>query len=288
LKQNVILPTPTVCGGFGQLRNIPTPKVSMSIIRASTLQLSVMALLSVALVGQAQAQKPPNKDGGRIGLAAISNYRYMGSDEPNTMAVPFFEYEWASGWFAGIQNGVGYKWTHSDKLQYGLRVGVGFGREENRSEALRGLGSIEPSAEPGGFVNYSLGAGFVAKTNLRMGAGDGGNKALWDVGLDYNQALSSNWRLGAGLTATYANSDYMQAYFGVTPQQSVASGYAVYTPSAGLRDVTFRTHLSYKLSPSWSLIGGIHTTQLMDSAKDGPMVKKTTATHALLGASYSF
>lgn len=256
------------------------------VLRVFTLSLSALTAASAAMLGGAHAQQPP-KDGGRVGLAAIGGYEYQGSDETRTLVLPTLDYTWANGWFAGV-NGVGRQWSAGENLQYGLKLGYDMGREEGRSTALRGLGNVDASAEVGGFARYALGSGFAAKTSVRAGSGVDNKGALWDVGLEYGQPLGASWRLGSELTATYANADYLQSYFGVTAKQAQASGYAVYTPSAGLRDVSARVSLTYLISPQWSLTGGLRHTQLMGDAKDAPMVRKSSANTALLALGYAF
>lgn len=238
------------------------------------------------MLGTAHAQHPP-KEGGRVGLAAIGGYEYQGSDETRTLVLPTLDYTWANGWFAGV-NGVGRQWSAGERVQYGLKLGYDMGREEGRSTALRGLGNVDASAEIGGFVRYALGSGFAAKTSVRAGSGVDNKGALWDVGLEYGQPLGASWRLGGELTATYANADYLQSYFGVTAKQAQASSYMVYSPSAGLRDVSARVSLTYLISPQWSLTGGLRHTQLMGDAKDAPMVRKSSANTALLALGYAF
>jgi outer membrane protein len=258
----------------------------MTFSRKSALSLSLMALAGFCLATDARAQKPP-QDGGRVGLAAIGSYEYVGSDETRNAWLPVFDYEWANGWFAGV-NGVGHQWTSGDSLKYGVKLGYDSGREESRSTALKGLGNVDASAEVGGFVQYALGKGFAAKTGVRVGSGVDNKGALWDVGVDYGTALGANWRLGAGLSATYANSDYLQSYFGVTAKQALASGYRVYTPSAGLRDVAVKVSLTYMVTPTVALTGVVSNSTLMGDAKDAPMVRKTSATTGLLALTYAF
>jgi outer membrane protein len=254
--------------------------------RVSALSLSALAAASAACMGAAHAQQAP-KDGGRVGLVALGGYEYQGSDETRTLVLPTLDYTWANGWFAGA-SGVGHTWSTANGLQYGVKLTYDPGREESRSSALKGLGNLDAGAELGGFAHYALGSGLVAKTSLRVGSGVDNKGALWDVGLEYGKPLAADWHLGAGVAATYANGDYLQSYFGVTTQQSIASGYREYRPSAGLRDVAVRVSLTYMLSPTVALTGAVANTSLMGDAKDGPMVRKTNATSGLLALSYSF
>ncbi len=256
------------------------------LLRLPTLAVSMLTAVGSACLSSAHAQQGP-KDGGRVGLVALGGYEYQGSDETRTQVLPALDYTWANGWFAGV-SGVGRQWNAGDNLQYGLKLGYDMGREEGRSSALRGLGTVDASAEVGCFARYTLGNGFAAKTSLRAGSGVDSKGALWDLGVEYGHALGASWRLGSELTATYANADYLQSYFGVTAKQAQASGYAVYTPSAGMRDVSARVSLTYLISPQWSLTGGLRHTQLLGDAKDAPMVRKTSANTALLALNYAF
>jgi len=250
------------------------------------LSASVLALSSLAIASPAHAQQQP-RDGGRIGVVAISTHEYAGSDETRNIVLPVLDYTWANGWFAGV-SGVGHTWSLGNGLQYGIKLNYDPGREESRSRALKGLGNLDAGAELGGFAHYALGSGFVAKTGLRFGSGVDNKGALWDVGLEYGKPLAPDWHLGAGVAATYANSDYLQSYFGVTAKQSIASGYQEYRPSSGLRDVAVRVSLTYIVSPTVALTGAVANTSLMGDAKDGPMVRKSSATSGLLALSYSF
>lgn len=254
--------------------------------RASTLSLSALAAAGSVFLSPVHAQQAP-KEGGRVGLVALGGYEYSGSDEARTLVLPTLDYNWANGWFAGT-NGIGRQWQSGENLQYGLKLGFDFGREEGRSTALRGLGNVDASAEIGGFARYALGSGFAAKTSLRAGSGVDNKGALWDLGVEYGQALGADWRLGSELSVTYANADYLQSYYGVTPRQAAASGYAVYTPSAGVRDVSARISLTYMVTPRVALTGGLRHTSLQGDAKDGPMVRRSSSNTGLLALTYAF
>ncbi|MBC7941735.1 MAG: MipA/OmpV family protein [Chitinophagaceae bacterium] len=81
------------------------------------------------------------------------------------------DYQWVNGWFAGVSNGIGYNFGGDSKLQYGLRITADFGRKQRRSDALRGMGDIDPQAEVGAFFNYALPLGFFLTSSLRYGSG---------------------------------------------------------------------------------------------------------------------
>ena len=230
----------------------------------------------------------PGNDGGRVGLAVLAGQEYRGSDERRTMAAPLIEYQWANGWFAGSTNGIGYNFSGRQDMQYGMRLTADFGREESRSQALRGMGDIDTKAELGGFFNYSISREISLSTSLRYGSGQDSNGLLVDLGMVYSTELSGDLRLGLGVAATLANADYMQSYFGVTAAQAARSGYAVYKPGAGLRDVRGNLALTYRITPKVSATAGLSASMLSGDASDSPMVRQKSATTGLLALTYGF
>lgn len=254
--------------------------VSLSVLTPSAF---AQAFDAVRLYGAA-----PNKDGGRAGLAVIAGREYQGSDERRTMAVPLIEYQWANGWFVGTTNGIGYNFSDRRDIQYGLRLTADFGRKENRSRALRGMGDIDASAEFGGFLNYPISKEVVLISSLRYGAGRDSKGMLVDLGAGYSTELSSDLRLGLGVAATLANADYMQSYFGVTAAQAARSGYSSYKPGGGLRDVRANLSLTYRINPSISATAAVSAGMLSGDAKDSPLVRKKSTITGVLALAYSF
>ena len=61
-----------------------------------------------------------------------------------------------------------------------------------------------------------------------------------DLIAEFPWSLSDRLNLHFAVGATWADSDYMQAYFGVTPAQATATKFSVYTPKSGLRKGTRR------------------------------------------------
>lgn len=173
-------------------------------------------------------------------------------------------------------------------MQYGARLTAALGREESRSRALRGMGDIDARAEFGGFFTYLISREVSLSSSLRYSSGQDRNGLLVDLGLGYSTELSGDLRLGLGVAATLANAQYMQSYFGVTPAQAARSGYAMYKPGAGLRDVRVNLSLTYRINPNISATAGTSTSMLSGDASDSPLVRQKSTTTGLLAVAYSF
>lgn len=264
---------------------------------ASTLYrvVALGALASACGLAQAQGfdavrlQGDPNAEGeGRVGLAVIAGSKYLGSDERRTLLLPTLDYRWKNGWFAGVGNGVGYNFSSNPQMQYGLRVAADFGRKEHRSEVLRGLGDINARPEAGAFFNLHASQALSFSSSLRYGSGNDRNGLLLDVGAHYGLQVAPQWRLGTSLSATYANRNYMQGYFGITPEQSATSGYAVSEAEAGIRDVRAGVSLTHIINREWAATLAVGATSLQGDARRSLIVRERTPVSAVLALGYRF
>ena len=257
--------------------------------------LAAAALLAAAGAAHAQAFDavrifgPVEGDGAGIaGAVVIAAPRYAGSDERGWLVLPSIDYRWKNGWFAGLSNGIGYLFPSRPDMQYGLRVTADIGRKESRSDDLAGMGNIHPRAEAGAFFNYFPTREIFLTSSLRYGAGNDWNGMQIDLGAGYTTALAAQWRGTIGVATTYANGAYMQAYFGVTPEQAANSGYTVYAPGAGLRDVRFNASVVYAIDARWSLTGALTVSSLQSDARDSPIVFEPTPVTGIVALSYTF
>jgi outer membrane scaffolding protein for murein synthesis (MipA/OmpV family) len=234
------------------------------------------------------APLPPGQDGGRVGAFLIAGTAYRGSEERRNLLLPAVDYQWSNGFFAGVGNGLGYNASRSPELQYGPRLTVDLGREESRSEALRGMGSIDVQSEIGVFFNRLWGHGLVFTSSLRQGSGTQRRGLVLDLGIGHAVSLGAQTRLVLGLGAHWVNADYMQDYFGVTPAQSVASGYAVSRPGAGWRNAGLNLSLSHSLDRQVSLFAGITFNQLLGDARESALTRRSASLTGVAGVGYAF
>lgn len=230
----------------------------------------------------------PGRDGGRVGGVLSLGTDYLGSDERRNLVLPTLDYQWGNGAFAGITNGLGFNLSGSPGLQYGLRLTADLGRDAGRSEALRGMGDIDPKPEAGAFLNTALSREIMLTSSVRFGAGNAGRGLVFDLGTGYSVALGTQWRLGVGMAVTAANAEYMRAYFGVDAAQSAASGYAVFQPGAGVRDARANVSLTYLAGGRLSVTTALSGSALLGEAADSPVTRDKTSVTGALAVGYAF
>lgn len=228
-------------------------------------------------------------DIGFVGAAVVFGNQYMGSDESRTRVFPSFDYQWQNGWFAGTTNGIGYNFSDRPaEMSYGLRLTADFGRKERRSEALTGMGDVDARAEFGGFFNYYVTRNMAVFTTLRYGSGDGSDGVVVDFGAVYSTLLAPGWRLGLSAAATFADSNHMQSFFGVTPQQSLTSGYAPFSAGSGIRDVRTALSITYDITSNMGVTAGVGARSLQGDAKDSPLTRDSSDVSGVVAVAYRF
>lgn len=254
-----------------------------------------LAALLLAAAGSAGAQQVLEYDQvnlgdgghGLAGGALAVRQCYLGSDDQKVALLPVFEYRWNNGFFAGIGNGVGYNFSQTKGLNYGVRVAPDFGRKEDSCDGLRGLGDIGRRIAVGGFYNQQFGYGLSVHTSLKAGTA-GGSGVLADLGVAWTTPLAERTRLRLDGAVSIANGVYMQKYFGVTAEQSASSGYAQHVANAGARDWRGTVSIGHAFTPSLLFSAGITVRELLGDAADSPITRDKNSVGATAALAYRF
>lgn len=250
-----------------------------------------LTLPSVASWAQTKPAAEDNaaRSGGYVGLGINVAPRYQGADESRISGIPGFEYHWTNGLFAGGTDGlVGFQFDAARQLQLGVALGLDEGRKASDSRYLAGMGNVVARGTLNMHAKAAINDQFGLSAGLRLGSGNSAKGGLFNVGASYDILLAPATRMNINVEASFANADYMQAYFGVSAAQGSTSGYKRYTPNSGLRDVTVGLGLQHDISPEWMLFARLNSTKLSKAAKDSPLVRKTTSQSTFAGIAYRF
>ncbi|WP_018607467.1 MipA/OmpV family protein [Uliginosibacterium gangwonense] len=257
------------------------------------LKLHVAALLLSAACA-AHAQQAPEDATWTLSLGAgVADIpRYEGSDEHKVRAIPLIRgsYRSSIGKFSlGSENGApGLAWSIIDtpQLEAGLSLGMDRGRKESDSSHLQGLGNVNRSPEAGIFGVYKIGAASL-RLSARTALNDNGHGgSLINAGAGYRWQLADHLGLSTNAGFTWASTDYMQSYFGVSASQSAQSGLARYDAKSGIKDINAGLGLDYMLNLHWMLVGGYRFARLQGDAADSPIVQRRNQHSVFAGASY--
>jgi MipA family protein len=222
----------------------------------------------------------------RLGLVGFAGFENQGSDERKILLVPSALLHSSNGFFADPVNGVGYNFSEEKGVEYGVRVNIETGR--STQDALPGFAKVKPRLNPGVFANYAVTDKFTLRSAFRVGLGDGAEGALLNVGASYKVYQMGPFIVALNASAKYANSSYMQTYFGISPSQSAASGLKAYQPGAGFSTAQIGVAAGFPLSRQIYAFSSVSAQRLLGNAADSPFAQKKTQPIFGLGAVYTF
>lgn len=247
------------------------------------------ALLWSMAAGLAQAVEPdvekPVRFEGAVGLISSYGPEYGGADRSAWRFRPagFLRYGRITISGAGgftthrdddVERGVSAELLQRRTWRVSLSGRWTGGRQESDSELLAGMGDIEGTVLarlrvqwlPEGPWRYAL----AVSTDV-LGHGGG---TMGEVGAARSWALAPQTRLQFGAGLSFGSDTHMQSWYGVTPEQSARSGYAVYTPGNGLRDVSAGLTLRHELGKHWGSYVGARASWEVGAAARSPLVQQ--------------
>ncbi|MEQ8656989.1 MAG: MipA/OmpV family protein [Hyphomicrobiales bacterium] len=212
----------------------------------------------------------------RLGLGGGFSPDYQGSDEYEVMPLPIitarnvfgFNFTpFALSYNLAEYNSAGGAWS----VGFGPRVAFDFGRDQDANAALAGLGDIDSSILPGAFVNLRMGPA-LATASFGQDIADGHDGAVADFGLSTFVPVTQQITLMPGLTASWADDDYMQSYFGISATQAANSAYGAYNAEGGFKSIGANVNAIYAINENWAANTRLGYERLLGDAADSPIV----------------
>jgi outer membrane protein len=244
----------------------------------------------------AQVPPPPMGQPGKtwnvvLGAGAGVQPTYEGSDRYRAVPIPIFSAVWRDT-VALDYNGLSAYWRGG-----GFTLGGGLTFDTGRSQSssslfqgddrLYGLGDIPAALGVKAFASYQLGpVGLDASLTKLTANGNDGLLAKFGASVPY--AISERVTLIGLASTTWANQSYMQTHFGVTQAQAANSGYAAYSASAGLKDVSVGLAARYRIDEHWLLSLDARASFLTNDAAYSPITRSNINGGAMAGIAYHF
>ena len=219
-----------------------------------------------------------------LGVAPVVSPAWEGSDDVILSVFPDVRINYGDSIFASIPDGIGWNAINNGGWKAGPLAKLRFGRDEDgggspfaisgSSDALIGLGDIDASAEIGGFVEKRFGGRQRWAGRIETARGFGGHEGVVaDVSLSY-QLRSGRVIVNLGPRASFATADFMQVYFGIDANQSLASGFARYNPNSGLVSYGVGGTLIRPIDRRSAITVFSSFKMLGDEAADSPLVRE--------------
>ncbi len=239
--------------------------------------------------------------GGFVALGAAGVPDYEGSNDYEAAPALISRYTWKSGRYVAfggtpeagrairleanlMPQSRSATWKIGPLIQYRL------GRDGVEDSQVDEMEDIDDAVELGFFVgeergNMYLGLTFVADVS------DEYEGYLVALEGRYKKPITNRFGLIFGANVSYASSDYMETYFGVSPSDAGKSGLPTYKPDGVIKDVGLSLAAKYKPGANWGLMGFVKYNLLLSDAEDSPLVDDEGQKHqsiAGVAISYSY
>lgn len=230
----------------------------------------------------------PGQDRWRVGIGAgmLLTPDYLGSNE--MMVRPLFSPEIRApndAAFLSFRDGLGATLLRDGPFSAGLVLRPRFGRDQDDSPALQGMGDIRLSGEAGGFLSYND-RQWLVRGEVRQGFG-GYSGVVADARLDRVFRLRQDLILSAGPRLSWGNSGFADTFFGVDPTQSQRSGYPEFRPN----DYWFAAAAAgatWLVAERWSVIAFGEVGRILGQSADSPLIARGSATQAVVGLTVAY
>jgi outer membrane protein len=226
----------------------------------------------------------------RVGLGAQLRPEFIGAD--STSVAPLFHINLARGTnqfsFGAPDDSPSFALLSEGGFSFGPAGDIEGRRKQ--SDVGAPVGSVPRTFEAGAFAQYMAGDSIRFRAELLQGI-NGHEGLVGTIGADKIWRDGDRYVVSIGPRVLFSDAGYQRAYFGVSPDASLASGLPIYRPDGGVHAVALASGISYELSSRWGLFGFARYERLVGDAAKSPIIREFGSRNQLsggIGLNYTF
>jgi len=228
-----------------------------------------------------------------IGASIRAEPTFPGADNYSARPGLIFSISKASGLnaFKSVDDSPSFAIFDTGTFRFGPAGTIDWGRSASDSDRLRGLGDLDYSLAVGGFAEWYPIEWLRLRGELLYGFG-GYDGITGQLGADFIFG-NGPWRWAIGPRLSFAGSGYMQAYFGVSPFQSVVANsllnpLPVFNAGGGFDSAGLFGQVTYAFGNGFT--GGVFGSYnyLLGDAGSSPLTSDSNQFMAGVSLSYTF
>ena len=146
---------------------------------------------------------------------------------------------------------------------------------ERKDDDIEGLDKVDWTAEAGLGLGYEQ-RSWRAFADVRYGV-IGHNTWVGQVGADAIAYPIEGLTLTAGPRLQFGTDNFAQTYFGISAEESMASGLDPYDASGGLLATGIEIGARYLINERWGVEGALTYERLVNDAADSPITRQGSA-----------
>ncbi|MFQ5643062.1 MAG: MipA/OmpV family protein, partial [Thiogranum sp.] len=158
-------------------------------------------------------------------------------------------------------------WTFGPLLQYRLK------RDDDvENQQVEKMKEVDAATELGVFVGFRTGP-WSTELSFAGDVSDEHDGYLVYLKGAYRLMQTSKYMVSLGASTSWADSSYMETYFGVDSKNVGTSGLPFYKPDSGFKDIGLSLTGVYNFNQTWSVGGVVSYTRMLNDAEDSPLVE---------------
>jgi outer membrane scaffolding protein for murein synthesis (MipA/OmpV family) len=227
----------------------------------------------------------------RLGIGSTFEPRYDGSDRYHTLIGPSTDIRYKDIAFLSTGEGLGVNVIQGTNWRISFAAVYDLGRRAHDDPTrLNGLGNINPAPEAKLAGEYVISKDFPLVFRGAVTRSFGGSNG-WVADLGAYMPLpgsSEHFYWFAGPSVTFADSKYMNSWFGVNAAQAAASRYGQYDANAGLKSAGFGMTVVWFVNKHWFVTADGALKRLLGSAANSPITQTKTDGVCDVSINYQF
>lgn len=256
---------------------------------------TVTIAIAAAMPNPVAAQDRPPDDGphGQIAMGAGVAPEYEGADDLRVIPFVLADIRWGGVTFEmrGLRARVDL--ASDPRFSIGPVIGARLDRSDADGPVGR-LPDIDTAIEAGGYVGYRFGGDRLGQGSVQVelsvvhDISEVHDGLLATASASYMAIRKPDSFVSFDLQTTWADADYTQTYFGISPADAAASGLAAYDPGSGFRDVGAGISAGYYFSRSLGIVGRVGANYLIGDAADSPVTDQGSRWQPVGGLTLSY
>ncbi len=208
-----------------------------------------------------------------IGIGPVYEPDYFGSNDYEFKADPQVYVKFKNFVFLD-DDGADFALFGFSRFRFGPSLRIRGRRDQDDNPALQGLGDVGTTFEFGGFAATTFLDRFAFKAKVRHGLKTGHRGTIVDGYLTALLFRAGPVSVSTSGQASWIGDRYADAYFSVTPDQSLRSGgvLGVYDVDAGFRDVGGSINAYINIRDRWSLNPYASYRYVFDDYANAPII----------------
>ena len=230
-----------------------------------------------------------------LGPSFVYQSKYEGSKGYNIQPGAVLDIRYRGRLYLSTGEGVGYDFFRGRNHRIGLGIAYDIGRRDNHN-GIRGLGDVSPTPQAKIYMDYVFRPRMmnhevpvILSIDVRRAIGEY-EGFIANVGgyVPIAGSESERYFVFLGASGTYWDKRTANAYFGVTPAQSAASGLPVFKADRGPESFGAGLSAGWFMTDHWLITGDLAVKRILHDFDKSPVVQEPWSAFASLSIAYAF